>query len=147
MKNISVSQAGTILRVTLGVTMLSAVADRFGLWGPPGSPGVAWGNWQNFIVYTQQLNFFVSKPVAGILGSLATVLEIVLSILLIAGYKIRIVSLATCVLILLFGTTMALSSTIKAPLDYSVLTSAAAALLLSAIGKTSFALDNKFRTV
>jgi len=45
MKNISIPQAGLILRIVLGITMLSAVADRFGLWGAPGDPGVAWGNW------------------------------------------------------------------------------------------------------
>src|SRR5947209_12295890 len=32
------------LRLALGVTFLAAVSDRFGMWGPPGSPNVAWGN-------------------------------------------------------------------------------------------------------
>lgn len=145
MKNISIPQAGLILRVALGIAMLSAVADRFGLWGPPGTPGVSWGNWENFIIYTEQLNSFAGKSIAEVLGSLATLLEIVFAILLIIGYKIRLASLGTCILMLFFATAMAISSSIKAPLDYSVLTSAAAALLLSAIGTTSFALDNKLK--
>jgi len=29
------------LRLALGVTFLAAVSDRFGMWGPPGSPNVA----------------------------------------------------------------------------------------------------------
>lgn len=143
MKNISIPQAGLVLRVVLGITMLSAVADRFGLWGAPGEPGVAWGNWENFIAYTQTLNSFASKSVAGILGALATFFEVVFGITLIIGFKTRISALGTSALLLLFAIAMATSSTIKAPFDYSVLTSSAAALLLSVIGKTSFAIDNK----
>ena len=36
--------AATALRVALAAGFLSAVADRFGLWGMPGTPGVAWGD-------------------------------------------------------------------------------------------------------
>ncbi|WP_394774191.1 DoxX family membrane protein [Flavobacterium sp.] len=143
MKNISIPHAGLILRVVFGITMLSAVADRFGFWGAPGAPGVAWGNWENFIAYTQTLNSFASKSVAGILGALATFFEILFGFSLILGFKTRYAALGTSALMLLFAISMAISASIKAPFDYSVLTSAAAALLLSAIGKTSFALDNK----
>jgi uncharacterized membrane protein YphA (DoxX/SURF4 family) len=143
MKNISIPQAGLILRIILGITMLSAVADRFGLWGAPGNPGVAWGNWENFIAYTHTLNPFVSKSIAGILGILATSFEIVFGIFLIIGFKTRIIALGTSALMLLFALSMAISVSIKAPFDYSVLTSSAAALLLAAIGKTSFSVDNK----
>lgn len=143
MKSISIAHAGFILRVILGVTMLSAVADRFGLWGAPGAPSVAWGNWENFIDYTHTLNSFASKSVAGILGAVATFFEILFGLFLIIGFKTRIVSLGTSVLMLLFALSMAFSVSIKAPFDYSVFTSAAAALLLSAIEKTSFSVDRK----
>jgi len=33
-----------IIRYTLAITFLSAVADRFGFWGSPGEANVAWGN-------------------------------------------------------------------------------------------------------
>lgn len=147
MRNISISKAGFILRIALGITMLSAVADRFGLWGAPGEPGVAWGNWENFITYTQTLNAFASKSLAGILGSLATLFEIVFGLCLIIGFKTRITALGTAGLLFLFAVAMAVSSTIKAPLDYSVLTSSAAALVLSALERTSFSLDNKSRSL
>lgn len=147
MKNITIPQAGLILRIVLGITMLSAVADRFGLWGAPGDPGVAWGNWDNFIAYTQTLNSFASKSVAGILGALATFFEILFGLLLIIGFKTRIVALGTSGLMLLFALSMAISVSIKAPFDYSVFTSSAAALLLSAIERTSFAFDNRFRKI
>jgi hypothetical protein len=31
------------LRVTIAAGFLSAVADRFGLWGPPGAANIDWG--------------------------------------------------------------------------------------------------------
>lgn len=143
MRNISIAQAGLVLRIVLGITMLSAVADRFGLWGAPGSNGVAWGNWENFVVYTQTLNPFASKSTAEILGAVATFFEILLSLLLIFGFKTRIAALGTTALMLVFSIAMAISVSVKAPFDYSVLTSAAAAFLLSTIGKTVFAADNR----
>ena len=40
--------ASWAVRVALAATFLSAVADRFGLWGPPGTPGVAWGSIEQY---------------------------------------------------------------------------------------------------
>ena len=39
-------------RLSLGFSFLSAVADRFGLWGPYGIPNVAWGDFGHFTAYT-----------------------------------------------------------------------------------------------
>jgi hypothetical protein len=44
------------LRLALGVTFLAAVTDRFGLWGSPGSPNVAWGDLHRFAAHTATLN-------------------------------------------------------------------------------------------
>ncbi|QSW89373.1 DoxX family membrane protein [Flavobacterium endoglycinae] len=143
MKNITILEAGLILRIVLGITMLSAVADRFGIWGAPGSTGVAWGNWENFVIYTQTLNSFANKATAEILGGIATFFEVLLSLLLLLGFKTRIAALGATILMFLFAFSMAVSVSVKAPLDYSVWTSAAAALLLANIGKTSFAVDNR----
>ncbi len=41
--------APVVLRWALAVTILSAVADRFGLWGPPGTANVSWGDWPHFV--------------------------------------------------------------------------------------------------
>lgn len=145
MNNSSAARAGLFLRLVLGITMLSAVADRFGLWGAPGSPNVAWGNWANFVAYTQTLNAFAGKQLGSILAIFATAAEILLGLLLIIGFKTRLAALATGILMLLFAMAMTISVSIKAPLDYSVFTSAGAAFLLSAIGRTAFALDNTTR--
>src|SRR5207247_7766192 len=36
----------------LGASFLSAVADRFGLWGPHGAKNVSWGDFAHFVEYT-----------------------------------------------------------------------------------------------
>ena len=49
--------ATAAFRVAMGVTFLSPVADRFGLWGPPGAPNVSLGNWDRFPAYSTRLNW------------------------------------------------------------------------------------------
>ncbi|HEX7869593.1 MAG TPA: DoxX family protein, partial [Chryseobacterium sp.] len=48
------------LRLAISVSMLSAVADRFGFWGK----NSAWGNWENFENYTKQLTFFLPESLS-----------------------------------------------------------------------------------
>ncbi|MFC0777452.1 DoxX family membrane protein [Flavobacterium sp. HJSW_4] len=143
MKNITILEAGLILRIVLGITMLSAVADRFGVWGAPGSNAVAWGNWENFVIYTQSLNSFANQATAEVLAGIATFFEVLLSLLLLFGFKTRLAALGTAFLMFFFAFAMSVSISVKAPLDYSVWTSCAAALLLANIGKTSYAVDNR----
>jgi Cu/Ag efflux pump CusA len=38
-------------RFALGASFLSAVADRFGLWGPHGAKNVSWGDFAHFVEY------------------------------------------------------------------------------------------------
>ena len=47
------------LRLALGVSFLSAIADRFGLWGLLGKPNAAWGDFSHFIICTAKLNWFM----------------------------------------------------------------------------------------
>ena len=44
--------APVAMRMALAAGFLSAVADRFGLWGPIGTPGVSWGGFAKFLDYT-----------------------------------------------------------------------------------------------
>jgi len=46
------SFSSVFLRFALGLSFLSAVADRFGLWGQFGQPNVAWGTFSRFVEYT-----------------------------------------------------------------------------------------------
>lgn len=120
------------LRWALGVTLLSAVADRFGLWGPPGAVNISWGNWPRFVAYTAQVNSFLPAAVAPELAVVATVAELALGLALLLGVWPRLVAWATCGLLTLFAVAMTFSFGVKAPLNFSVFVDAAGALLLAA---------------
>jgi uncharacterized membrane protein YphA (DoxX/SURF4 family) len=114
-------------RIALGAAFLSAVADRFGLWGKHG----AWGNFATFTQYTAQVNSFMPAFIIPFLAWAATFAELSLGILLIIGIWPRWVALGAATLLFLFGTAMAISFGIKSPLDYSVFSASAGALLLA----------------
>lgn len=120
------------LRLALCVGFLSAVADRFGLWPKKLS---AWGNWSAFVDYTQTLMPFLNRNMANIFAIVATALEIFFAVLLLTNYKTSLVARLSGILLLCFGISMAVFNNIKAPLDYSVFTAAAAAFALSVLYK------------
>jgi uncharacterized membrane protein YphA (DoxX/SURF4 family) len=120
------------LRVALAAGFLSAVADRFGLWGAPGNPGVAWGDWSHFLAYTAKLNWFLPMALIPTVGVIATFAEAGLAFLLLVDAWPRYTALATGALLLLFALAMTFALGIKAPLGYSVYTGAAAAFYLAA---------------
>jgi putative oxidoreductase len=114
-------------RIALGVAFLSAVADRFGLWGKYGG----WKNFATFTDYTAQVNSFMPAFIIPFLAWAATAAELALGIGLIVGFWPRWVALSAAILLFLFGTAMAISFGIKSPLDYSVFSASAAAVLLA----------------
>jgi len=125
--------ATTSLRIALALAFLSAVADRFGLWGRPGTPGVSWGNMMQFNAYVAKLNWFLPAAVIPLTGWAATAAELLLGLGLLIGWQLRWVSLASGLLLLAFGLAMLLALGPKAPLDYSVFTASCAAFLLFAM--------------
>ena len=118
------------LRVALGVTFLSAVADRFGLWGPPGSAGVAWGEFDSFLAYTASLVPGLPPGGVPLLGWLVTVGEIGLGIALLLGLKVRLAAGGSGLMLLGFALGMMFGDGLKAPFDASVFSASAGALLL-----------------
>lgn len=122
--------AARLLRVALAATYLSAVADRFGLWGAPGAPGVVWGDWSAFVAYTALLNPW-TPGLAPVLGVVATAAEVLIAVALIAGFALRRTALASAALLAAFVIGMLAGVGLKAPLDYSVFTALAASLLLA----------------
>ena len=124
--------APLILRWALGVTLLSATLDRFGIWGPPGTPNVAWGDWAHFVAYTAKVNSFLPNALASTLAVLATGAEALLGVALILGVFRRPVAFTSALLFALFAGAMTWSFGIKSPLNFSVFADAAAALALSA---------------
>src|SRR5436190_19848487 len=96
------SYSSVFLRFALGVSFLSAVADRFGLWGAFGEPHVAWGTFSKFVAYTGMLNWFLPGPAARPLAIVGTVAETALAILLLLGWQTRTTALLSGGLLLLF---------------------------------------------
>lgn len=123
--------AVAFLRLTLGAGFLSAVADRFGLWGPPGTFLVAWGNFHNFLLYTAKLNPWCPSSCLPLLGVSVTAAEAGLGILLIVGFLTRLAGLLTGVLTLTFAIAMTVVLGVHAPLNYSVFVFSAASVLLA----------------
>lgn len=128
MKSTSATIVEWFLRLSLSAGLLSAVADRFGLWGAERS---AWGDWGSFLAYTQQINPWVPAFLIPALGAVATGLEAALGIMLLTTWRTGLIAKATGVLLLLFALAMATSSSIKSPLDASVFSASAAAFALS----------------
>jgi uncharacterized membrane protein YphA (DoxX/SURF4 family) len=121
-------------RVALGIGFLSGIADRFGLWR---GRNVGYGNFAGFIRFTAQVNSFMPASSIPFLAWAATVAELVLGILLLLGLWLRWTGLASALLLILFGTAMAISFGAKSPLDYSVFTASAAAVLVALNQPTS----------
>lgn len=123
--------ATIFLRVALGISFLSAVADRFGLWGGPGAPHVAWGDFSHFVAYTAKLNAYAPAAAIPALAWISTTAETILGTALILGIFTRISALFSGCLLLAFAVAMFVFSSPKAPLDASVFTASAGAFLLS----------------
>jgi hypothetical protein len=121
------------LRLTLATAFLSAIGDRLGAWGPHGSPHVAWGDWQQFRLYADRLNWYMPAAVRPAAAVLATAAEAIFAIALITGFRLREAAIGSGVLLTIFGISMALVLGTKAPLDYSVFTAAAAAFSLAVL--------------
>ncbi|MBV8553588.1 MAG: DoxX family membrane protein [Acidobacteriaceae bacterium] len=119
------------MRWALGATFLSAVADRFGLWGPPGSRYASWGDWSHFLKYSAQLNWFLPASLQNPVAWGSTLAETVFGLALIAGFYTRIAAYGSAILLTLFALAMTFALGIKAPLNYSVFPDAAGALLLA----------------
>lgn len=118
-------------RLALAASFLSAVADRLGFWGPPGTPGVAWGDLAQFEAYVAKLNWFIPQAFVPAVGWAATSAEVLLAIGLLVGWRLRWFALGSALLLAMFATTMLAALGPKPPLDYSVPSAASAALLLA----------------
>ena len=128
-------------RFALGASFLSAVADRFGLWGPYGAKNVSWGDFAHFVEYTGAVMSLFPSSLTVSFAWAATVAETLFGILLIAGFKIRMASVLSGLLLLSFAMGMVTGLGIKTPFDYSVFSAAAAAFLLAFWEPDRFTLD------
>ena len=114
-------------RLALGAAFLSAVAGRFGLW--QGTLDLK--HFPDFLQYAGEVLSFMPKATVPYLAWAATISETSLGILLILGFWPQWVSLASAILLAMFGTAMTISFGLKSPMDYSVYSASAAAFLLA----------------
>ena len=114
-------------RAALGAAFLSAVASRFGLWERHVSPE----RFAAFMRYTADVNSFMPAWTIPFLAWTATAAELALGLALVTGIWLRVTAFASALLLALFATSMAISFGLKSPLDYSVFSASAAALLLA----------------
>jgi putative oxidoreductase len=132
-----------LLRIALGIGFLTTVSDRLGLL-PSGTRNVEWGNWHSFIDYTGTLMPFLSRPAVNIMGSIATLSEATLGILLIIGFKTRQAAIGSCGLTFIFALAMTVFLGIKAPINFAVFSTCTGSLLLATIPVYNWSIDNFF---
>jgi uncharacterized membrane protein YphA (DoxX/SURF4 family) len=124
-----------LARGEISSAFLSSVADRFGLWGPPGSRNASWGDFRHFIAYTAQVNSFLPPSVIPFLAWCTTAFEVACGVgVLFPGKAGRFFAWASGCLLALFALAMTLGTGIKSVLSHSVLTATAAAFLLAREG-------------
>jgi hypothetical protein len=123
---------GRVAGAVIGAELVGAVADRFGLLGGPGSPGVSWGDWSHFRAETAELvpwSALVSPAAVA-----ATVAELTLGLLLIAGPWWRWTGTATAALFAVYLVAMVPGTGAASVLEYGVPVLVGGALVASARG-------------
>lgn len=134
------------LRLALGISFLSAVADRFGHWGVYGQPNIAWGNYGRFVSYTAKLNWFLPAMAIPAVAIVVTAAETLLGLLLVLGWKTRMTALLSGILLCIFALAMTIALGVKAPLNYSVFSAAGGAFLLATFTEVPFSVDKLLRS-
>jgi uncharacterized membrane protein YphA (DoxX/SURF4 family) len=121
------------LRVTIAAGFLAAVADRLGLWGPPGAANIDWGAWKPFVDHTRLLTFYLPQSLAPVAAIFATLAEVVLGVWLLVGWRTGVAAYASAALLLTFALSMTFAVGVKNPLNYATFTAVAAALALAVL--------------
>jgi len=138
--------SSVFLRLALGISFLSAVGDRFGIWGVYGQRNVAWGNYARFVDYTAKLDWFLPAAMIPAIALIATAAEALFGLLLVLGWKTRITAFLSGVLLTAFALAMTVALGAKAPLNFSVFSAAGGAFLLATSSEFPFSLDNLLRS-
>lgn len=127
------------LRLAIASAFLSAVADRFGIWSKEIS---VWGDWNNFLAYTELINPWIPGSMIPAIGIIATAAEIILALCLIVGFKTELFAKLSGFLLLIFALSMTFSTGIKGALDFSVFSASAGAFALSLLKEKYLELDS-----
>jgi hypothetical protein len=129
-------------RLLIGLAFFEAVIDRLGFFGPPGAPGVAWGDFQHFIAYTAHVNAFAPAAIVPALAVVATIAEGTLGVTMLAGVRVRLASMGSALLLVTFATAMVLSG--LSQFQYCVYLMAVAAWALATTDASALSVDSLF---
>jgi uncharacterized membrane protein YphA (DoxX/SURF4 family) len=135
------SAATIFARLALASGFLSAVADRFGLWGEPGTGQVGWGSFERFTQYVQTLAPYLPDELVVVVAWVVTFVETLLAGCLLLGMKTRWAALGSAITLIVFALSMFLFDGFETPLSASVFTAASAALLLMLAPRGSYAVS------
>jgi uncharacterized membrane protein YphA (DoxX/SURF4 family) len=97
------------------------------------------------VAYTAKLNWFLPAAMIPSLAIIATAAEVLFGLFLVLGWKTRTIALLSGVLLTTFALTMTMALGVKVPLDFSVFSAAAGALLLATSANFPFSLDELVR--
>ena len=129
----------TVLRLIIALSFLLPVADRMGLLGGPGTPGVTWGDFAHFITYTGQVNAFMSPATIPTLAVLATIAEAALCLTMLLGIYTRASAIGSAALLFTYATAMTISG--LSQFEYGVYLMCAGSLALAAVDASLFSVD------
>lgn len=134
----------TITRVLIGLAFFENVIDRLGFLGPPGAPGVSWGDFQHFIAYTATVNAFAPAAIVPTLAVVATIFEGTFGVTMLLGLGVRLVCIGSALLLFSFATAMVLSGISQLP--YAVYLMSISAWFLATVDASAFSVDALVRT-
>jgi putative oxidoreductase len=129
----------TMTRILIGLAFFENVIDRLGFIGPPGAPGVSWGDFQHFIVYTAQVNAFAPAAIVPALAVVATIAEGTFGVTMLLGLRVRLASLGSALLLFTFATAMVLSGLSEMP--YAVYLMSISAWALATVDASALSVD------
>ncbi len=129
----------TIARLLIGIAFVENVIDRLGFIGPPGAPGVSWGDFRHFIEYTAQVNAFAPAAIIPALAVLATIAEGTFGVTMLLGVRVRRASVGSALLLFTFATAMVLSG--LSEMQYGVYLMSIAAWALATVDASALSVD------
>ncbi|MEP7064914.1 MAG: hypothetical protein ABI889_02665 [Gemmatimonadota bacterium] len=129
----------TSVRALVGLAFLENVIDRLGFVGPPGAPGVSWGDFPHFIAYTAQVNAFAPASLIPALAVLATIAEGTFGVTMLFGIRVRLAALGSALLLFVFASAMVLSG--LSQLEYGVYLMSIACWSMTTIDASALSVD------
>jgi len=132
----------TATRLLIGLAFFENVIDRLGFLGPPGAPGVSWGDFPHFIAYTAQVNAFAPAAIIPALAVVATMAEGTFGVTMLAGLRVRFASVGSALLLFTFATAMVLSG--LSEMQYGVYLMSIAAWALATTDASALSVDALF---